>query len=391
MMKLLGLCLVLFYLSLGFIVEAKLVNVTIDDQSAGLVFSPVDAWNNGTACQSCTAHPDASRAFDGTWYDSTFNKDSGSNAYPNQVLNVSMSFTGTAIYVICILANTATSPTGNSDMTFYIDNKFVGEFYQIAPGEPGYQYNVTVYSNNSIPNGLHNFKLQNGHVDGIKALVILDSIIYSYDDGQSDSPNSASGVSNAPPATVTSSSVASSSTTSTSGTNIGSIVGPAVAVPLALIIGVAAFFLLRRRKGRAKPEEDTVEAFVVHGWNPGHVASASTAQSRQPLMGPTHATTPFFVDDARTIMSAPATSSIAGSSQPSSRSMTEWSPYSEAPRGALMHDEAIPSRNMPIPHVTRPCSIINEAPPSYNEAQATVSTSTGSGHSQSSQSEKPSS
>lgn len=92
-----------------------------------------------------------------------------------------LSFTqGTAIYVICILAKTASSPTGNSDMSFYIDNDFVGEFYQIAPGEPGYQYNLTVYSNNSIPGGLHTFKLQNGHVDGIKALVILDAIIYSY-------------------------------------------------------------------------------------------------------------------------------------------------------------------------------------------------------------------
>ncbi|KAK0233775.1 hypothetical protein IW262DRAFT_1452337 [Armillaria fumosa] len=382
-MKLLCLCLVFFYLSLEFIVEGKLVNVTIDDQSTELIFSPLDAWNNGTSCQSCTARPDASRAVDGTWYDSTFNKNPGSNAYPNQVLNVSTSFNGTAIYVICILAKTATSPTGNSDMTFYVDNDIVGRFYQTAPGEPGYQYNFTVYSNDSIPGGLHTFKLQNGHVDGIKALVILDSIIYSYDNGQPDSPSSASGVSDASPAAVTSSSVASSSTTSTSGTQIGSIVGPAVAVPLALIIGVVAFFLFRRRKGRAKPEKDTVEAFVVHGWNPGHVASASTAQSRQSLMGPTHTTTPFFVDDARTIMTTPAASSIAGSSQPSSRSMIEWSPYSEAPRGALMYGEATPT-----PHVARPCSIINEAPPSYNEAQATTSTSRRSGDIQSSRSDR---
>ncbi|KAK0455907.1 hypothetical protein EV421DRAFT_1728731 [Armillaria borealis] len=362
-MKLLGLCLVLFYLSL---VEAKLVNVTIDDQSTGLIFSPEDAWNNGASCQNCTAHPNASRAVDGTWHDSTFNKDSGSNAYPNQVLNVSMSFNAT----------TATSPTGNSDMTFYIDNDLVGEFYHTAPGEPGYEYNFTVYSNNSIPDGLHTFKLQNGHIDGIKALVILDAIIYSYDDGQSDSPSSASGVSGTPHATDTSTSVAS-----TSGTNIGSIVGPAVAVPLAMIIGVVAFFLLRRRKRRAKPEEDTVEAFVVHGWNSGHMASASMAQSRQPLMDPTYTTTPFFLDDARTMMSAPATSPIATSSQPSSRSTTKWSSNSEAPRGAL-----------PPPHVARPYSIINEAPPSYNEVQATASTSMGSRDSQSSRpNQKPSS
>ncbi|KAK0466367.1 uncharacterized protein EV420DRAFT_826384 [Desarmillaria tabescens] len=179
-MKRLDLFLVLFYLhSLGFLVEAKLVNVTIDDQSAGWIFSPAEAWNDGASCQGCTAHPEASLAVDGTWHDSTFNKDTGSNDYPNQVLNASISFNGTAIYVICILAKTTSSPTGNSDMSFYIDNDLVGEFYQTAPGESGYQYNFTVYSNNSIPDGLHTFKLQNGHVDGIKALVILDAIIYS--------------------------------------------------------------------------------------------------------------------------------------------------------------------------------------------------------------------
>ncbi|PBL00436.1 hypothetical protein ARMGADRAFT_1006643 [Armillaria gallica] len=381
-MNLLGLCFVLFYLSLEFLVEAKLVNVTIDDQSAGLIFSPVDAWNNGASCQACTARPDGSQAIDETWHDSTFNKDPGSNNYPNQVLNVSTSFNGTAIYVICILAKTASSPTGNSDMSFYIDNDFVGEFYQTAPGEQGYQYNYTVYSNNSIPDGLHTFKLQNGHVDGIKALVMLDAIIYSYDDGQSDSPSSASGASNTPTATNTSS----------SGTNIGSIVGPAVAVPLAVMLGMVAFFLLRRRKGRAKPEEDAVDAFVVHGWNPGHMASALTVQSRQPLMDATYTTTPFLLDHARTIMSAPAASSIAASSQPSSRSKTEWSPNSEAPRSALMHDEATAYSNTPTPHVARSHSIISEAPPSYNEAQATASTSMGSRDSRSSRpNRKPSS
>lgn len=211
--------------------------------------------------------------------------------------------------------------------------------------------------------------------------------IKRYDDGQSDSPSSASGASNTPAATDTSTSVASSS-----GTNIGSIVGPAVAVPLAVMLGIVAFFLLRRRKGRAKPEEDAVDGFVVHGWNPGHMASASTAQSRQPLMDPTHTTTPFLLDHARTIMSAPAASSIAASSQPSSRSKTEWSPNSEAPRSALMHDEATAYSNTPTPHIARPHSIINEAPPSYNEAQATASTSMGSRDSRSSRpNQKPSS
>ena len=86
---------------------------------------------------------------------------------------------GSAIYVICALALTTSSPAGNSDMSFYIDQQLVGTFAQSAPGTSGYQYNVTVYANSALTYGTHTFTIQNGHVNGPKSLVLLDRIIYT--------------------------------------------------------------------------------------------------------------------------------------------------------------------------------------------------------------------
>ncbi|KAK0472181.1 hypothetical protein IW261DRAFT_1509427 [Armillaria novae-zelandiae] len=203
----------------------RLVNATIDDQSLSLFYYPEDAWNDSKyPCQKCTAHPDASMAINSTWHDSTFDQDA--KISPNEVRRVSTMFNGTAIYVKCILAKTTSSPTGNSDMSFYIDDDLVGQFSHTAPGEPGFEYNVTVYANSSIPPGMHRFTVQNGHVGGSKSLLLFDAFIYSYDDGESD--NDISG------ATTTMS--------------VGTIIGVVVALIVAGVLGITIFLLYRRRR-----------------------------------------------------------------------------------------------------------------------------------------------
>ncbi|KAK0207544.1 hypothetical protein IW262DRAFT_1486705 [Armillaria fumosa] len=221
-------------------VLGRLVNTTIDDQSLSLFYSPEDAWNDSKdPCQSCTAHPNASMAINRTWHDSTFDHDA--QISPNQVRNVSTIFNGTAIYVRCILAKTTSSPTGNLDMSFYIDDVLVGRFSCIAPGEPGFEYNVTVYANSSIPAGMHKFTVQNGHIGGRKSLLLFDAFIYSHDDGQSDHDNSG--------------------TTATM--SVGTIIGVVVALLVAGILGAITFLLYRRRKLILKlgNRRTTVEAY----------------------------------------------------------------------------------------------------------------------------------
>lgn len=88
---------------------------------------------------------------------------------------------GTAVYVNCILTRSFTSPDGNTDMTFFIDNDDnpTGVFQQSPNGDTSYQFGVTVFSATDLPPGQHTVRLEAGHA-GKKALVLLDSIIYTY-------------------------------------------------------------------------------------------------------------------------------------------------------------------------------------------------------------------
>ncbi|KAF5377227.1 hypothetical protein D9615_006346 [Tricholomella constricta] len=181
----LGLLRIIFITLLVLQSQAALQNITIDDTVADplsgqkIIYQPTGAWNSGADCIRCTARPDESEAFNGTWHDSTFNSLPGSNDYPNTVISASAAFNGTAVYVVCILARTTSGPTGNSDMTFLIDGDIVGTFVKPAPGTTGFDYNVTVYSNTSLAPGTHTITVQNGHVNGPKSLVILDRIVYT--------------------------------------------------------------------------------------------------------------------------------------------------------------------------------------------------------------------
>ncbi|KAK0470408.1 uncharacterized protein EV420DRAFT_1500511 [Desarmillaria tabescens] len=227
-------------------VQGRLVNATIDDQNPMLLYSPEDGWRNSNVpCPSCTARPDPSMAINGSWHDSTFDQNAKNS--PNKVRNVSTIFNGTAIHVTCILAKTTTSPFGNSDMSFYIDDILVGQFKKTAPGESGFEYNVTVYSNSSIPSGQHKFTIQNGHVGGIKSLLLLDALVYSYDDGQSDSDDV----------------VATKDMTTT---YIGTTIGCAIAGVITGILGTIAFLLYRRRRrSRQLNEHINIEGRINRG------------------------------------------------------------------------------------------------------------------------------
>lgn len=55
--------------------NAALVNVTVDDNSlspTAITYLPPDTWSFGPTCPTCDAHPDANRAFKGTWHDTSF-------------------------------------------------------------------------------------------------------------------------------------------------------------------------------------------------------------------------------------------------------------------------------------------------------------------------------
>ncbi|KAJ3859990.1 hypothetical protein EV359DRAFT_85796 [Lentinula novae-zelandiae] len=250
-----------------------MVNVTVDDSDSSVIYYPSGAWNARSAsvpCSSCTANPDVNQTFDNTFHDGTFNPSSGSNSYPNVPLTASMIFNGIAVYVFCALAESSTSPDGDSDMDFYIDGFLNANFTKTAPGNNNtYDYSVAVFASDPLTPGNHNLTIRNGHVNGTKSLILLDKIVYTTVD---DTPSSS---------TLQSSSLSPSQTSlapnDSSGVTkgLGGMLGPAIAVPVVVVILLTAlgiFFFLRRRKQQQPRTISTFPRPMTGVWTIEHVS-----------------------------------------------------------------------------------------------------------------------
>ncbi|KAK0446488.1 uncharacterized protein EV420DRAFT_1276697 [Desarmillaria tabescens] len=170
-----SLSLVLFFSS----ALATLVNVTVDDQNEDPItrntvsYTPADAWTVNSTCDNCSAQIDASKTYDNTWHVGKFN---GSPS----VLQASYSFSGTAVYVYCILAPASEHLTGKSDMTFFLDGFQAGTYSSEQDSSSlGYKYNTSVFASETLSPGSHIIQIQSGHSGGDASLILLDSIIYS--------------------------------------------------------------------------------------------------------------------------------------------------------------------------------------------------------------------
>jgi len=226
-----------------------------------VVYFPETAWNARSAsvpCSTCTANPNADLMFDDTFHDGTFNPAAGSNDFPNVPLTASVLFNGTAVYVFCALAESSATPDGDSDMSFYIDGVLRGTFVKIAPGnENVYDYAIPVFAIESLTPEEHNMTLQNGHVNGTKALVLLDEIVYTaINTSTTSSPFPSSLPTSSTSGTSSSSTPSSSNQGSAPSSNAlvakqshsGVIIGVAVGVVVLLIAALALGWFLRRRK-----------------------------------------------------------------------------------------------------------------------------------------------
>ncbi|KIY45712.1 hypothetical protein FISHEDRAFT_76260 [Fistulina hepatica ATCC 64428] len=194
-----------------------LYNITFDDNAtsvdgASLSYSPTSVWNYGPSCADCTAKPDPKLAYGGTWHDSTFNPTStASNGLKDVVTEAEFVFTGSAVYVYCIMANSDESPTGYSYLRFSVDGVEVSHYEHKPTGEDSYDYNVNVYANTSLSPGEHSLIIRNGQQQGNKSLILLDYLIYSLASAGKKATVATSTVATS---TVASSTVASSTVTS---------------------------------------------------------------------------------------------------------------------------------------------------------------------------------
>ncbi|KAG6902982.1 hypothetical protein C0995_008555 [Termitomyces sp. Mi166 len=117
---------------------AALVNVTVDDTYGdpetgnNITYLPPDQWNDGPTCGWCPSQDDLDRTMilNGTWHD------------------------GTAL---------------------------AGNYSQKRTKDITSQYNFLIYANQTLPQGDHILTIQNGHVNGATSPLLLDYIVYSYD------------------------------------------------------------------------------------------------------------------------------------------------------------------------------------------------------------------
>jgi len=225
----------------------------IGDPYTGLMptYSPTDKWSPGQDCSICVAQPDKNSAFQGSWHDGTF--DSGDT----QPLSISFNFTGSALNVYCIMDNQI-GYTTNTSLTFTLDGDTVGPPFTHSPDPtaPPFQYNVSVYSNSSIPDGLHQFTMSAGGNND--SLVLFDYAAYLFQD-TSTSPITSSSSSSSTSSTSSATAVPSSRGGSS---NAGIISGATLGGVALLLLAVALVWLLRRRRQTKRIEDANNPAYA---------------------------------------------------------------------------------------------------------------------------------
>ena len=256
---------ILFHLSLLFRVArvaTRSVNQTIDDDLGDSLtglkprYAPGDGWAQGAECSGCninTRNVDVSRVQDGTWHDSTHHPGD-----PDRVITVA--FTGTAVYVFHLIANSFPSTTTFTNLTFHIDGEYVGNYTHIPDSSlDRIMYRVPVYANETLSNTQHTFETRTSGT--IASLILFDFIVYTFDDGTSDLANPST-----PSESITPATELSSSQQQQAPTPIGAIVGGAVGGFFVLVsIVVVILYLRRRRRRQGLDDQPKIEPFTIDG------------------------------------------------------------------------------------------------------------------------------
>ncbi|KAJ8095337.1 hypothetical protein PM082_010560 [Marasmius tenuissimus] len=294
--------------------QTRYIDDTGGDRDTGFmpVYSPRNLWGDSTKCIGCNLHPDNSSAYNGTWHDTTWTRQSDPRS-------VQLTFIGIALSVYCIIPPGSAPATVNYDLKFNLDGLPVGNF-TFEPSSTEYQYNFSVFNKDKLSNAKHNFTMTAGSPT-MDSVILFDYATYVFDDSL-PTVSLSDGIGTPTSSEVSTRSVESSSRAPT---NVGAIAGGIVGGVALIAIVAIAFLCIRRRRRELTTEpfvpphdylRPTTEAYVERIQIPLHSTKISS-QVETNAVSPSAATNSTF--------SASTLPSIAG---PSSGYREEKSPSS---------------------------------------------------------------
>lgn len=245
-MLILPLVLGLFFMS----VCARISNVTIDDTLGDEVTGQIpqyapDGWIarsvSGAPCDLCTAQPDATRIYKGTWHDRS------TLALDQIPSTISMSFNGTRIYVYFILFNNIDTVNHNTRLRFYLDGSSypAQDFLHLGdPASEKYLYSQLVYDSLTLEPANHTLVVSSYSNGTDGSLALFDRAVYTTGTDDVSATQIASTGAPAVPVPAPQSADGNRS----HAPRIGVVIGSAVAGALVLALAIGCWLCFRRRR-----------------------------------------------------------------------------------------------------------------------------------------------
>lgn len=278
---------------------------------ASVTYSPAGSWYEGQTCASCIAQPDKNTVYNGTWHHTT-----DDSTIDTQDTIMTIQFTGTAVYVYCVIANSISVNAGTTaNYDFTLDGEGAGTYHHDEENTTSYYYNVPVFAVTDLDNTSHELVVNVNGGAGVvgSSLMLFDYFTYTHED---EGPRSSSV---APSSTASTSETAQADSTKSS--NIGAIVGGVVGgVGGIAVLGALLFFFMRRRKNN----------------NSGFIDSSDEHESSKNYVTAVPYTTPYqdtpLATPAMDMTAAPRKSRLPVSVaySPPSDAISSWAPSPSA-------------------------------------------------------------
>ncbi|KAK7024042.1 hypothetical protein R3P38DRAFT_1087963 [Favolaschia claudopus] len=212
-------------------------NRTIDDQfgdsvSGALpVYNPAPNWNEGASCSNCAIRPDPALAFNHTWRDNS--------QFPGGAsVSLTLDFTGTAVWVFCIVPPITANAITNYNLSYSLDSgAHQGRFAFTPTSKTDFLYNVTAVSLSSLPNTAHTLSVATDDAAN-GSIFLFDYAVYTTEEDTAEHSSISAG------------------------TIAGSVLGGLVLVLLLVVLSIV-FWKRRRQRLNTRRILPVVEPFSM--------------------------------------------------------------------------------------------------------------------------------